>query len=177
MKGIEGSGCSLFQHTNLALTRSELGTSYVEVGLDKLQHGSILSQPVVWGGKEGCIIQSAVNLHVRHLHTHLFILTAWKHMCTRARMCQHTHTHTHTHTLTYLLTYGAANCAAPQEHPSISWNPKVQYRVHKSPPLVPILSHINPIHSIPSSLSKIHFNTHTRTNSSSIYNHVSHYTA
>jgi hypothetical protein len=64
---------------------------------------------------------------------------------------------------TYLLTelspsWGATNCAAPQEPPSISWNQKVQYRVHKSPPLVPILSHINPIHSIPSYLSKIHFN-------------------
>jgi hypothetical protein len=65
--------------------------------------------------------------------------------------------------LTYLLTelspsWGAVNCAAHQELPSILWNPKVQYRVHKSPPLVPILSHINPIHSITSYLSKIHFN-------------------
>jgi hypothetical protein len=54
--------------------------------------------------------------------------------------------------------WGAANFAAPQELPSILWKQKVQYRVHKSPPLVPILSHINPIHSIPSYLSKIHFN-------------------
>jgi hypothetical protein len=73
----------------------------------------------------------------------------------------------------YLLTelrpsWGAANCATTQELTSISWNQKVQYRVHKSPPLVPILSHINPIHTIPSYHSKIFFNiVHLSTSCSS----------
>jgi hypothetical protein len=48
----------------------------------------------------------------------------------------------------------AANCAAIQELPSVLWNRKVHYRVHKSPPLVPILSQIDPIHTIPSYLSR-----------------------
>jgi hypothetical protein len=52
----------------------------------------------------------------------------------------------------------SANCAATQELPSILWNPKVQYRVKKSPPLVSILSYINPVHTIPSYHSNINFN-------------------
>jgi hypothetical protein len=38
------------------------------------------------------------------------------------------------------------------------WNPKVHYGVLKSPLLVPILSHITPVRTIPSYLSNIHFN-------------------
>jgi hypothetical protein len=64
--------------------------------------------------------------------------------------------------VTYLLTElslssEAANYAAIQELPSILWNPKIP--VHKSPPLVHILSQIDPEHTIPSNLSKIYFNT------------------
>jgi hypothetical protein len=52
----------------------------------------------------------------------------------------------------------AASCAAIQELPSILWNPKIHYLVHKSPSLVPIQSQTNPFQATPFYLSKINSN-------------------
>jgi hypothetical protein len=41
---------------------------------------------------------------------------------------------------------------------SMLWNPQVHYRVHKTSPFAPVLSQINPVHTILLYLFKIHFN-------------------
>jgi hypothetical protein len=62
--------------------------------------------------------------------------------------------------ITYLLgelspSWEVANYVATKELPSILWSPKIHHRVHKNPPLVPILSQIDPVQSHPTSVRSI----------------------
>jgi hypothetical protein len=78
-------------------------------------------------------------------------------ICERLSVRSHT-TYVLTHSMEQSPSWEANRFSASQEIPRLLWYPKLQYRIHKCPPPVPILSQIDQIHTPTSHFPKTHLN-------------------
>ena len=83
-----------------------------------------------------------------HTYIYTFIVIYWT--------CIYCHKHV-TNSMEHIPSWEANRFSASQI-PCIVWNPKVHYQSHKSPPPVPVLSQINPVHTLLFHFLKNHFN-------------------
>lgn len=65
--------------------------------------------------------------------------------------------HCKTHSIRQSPYWEYGGCSASQESLHLLWNPKVRYCVHKSLPMVCILSQLNPVYVLPHEFVNIHF--------------------
>jgi hypothetical protein len=114
-------------------------------------------------GKHVCVYSNRVPPHRLHQPVNLPLSSnVQKFGITGPRMDDGGEAYLPSFLLTYFMeqspSWEANRFAASQEIPRILWNPKVHYRIHKSPPPVSILNQFNPVHTPTFYFRKIRLN-------------------